>query len=272
MKLRLLGYAFVVAFMMMMLVRASHANDSSIGITSGYYYTSGKYGGAIPTKTGAIPFNFSYEDSDWDISVGVPYLFQTGPSNALRGIGQLKNNKGQPLKAALSTAASQSNAGIGDVVASGGYKIYSNDEYDFDVGVRLKSKFGSASAKKFLGDGANDYSAELDFSKSYGPANFFANAIYTKLGNPSSFKILKKNFAGYAIGGYFNFTDQFNVGLLYENGGTEDQFDEPANVNQVTEYASYNFSEDWYGEVYYLKGYSFRSPDYSFGFSLKYSF
>lgn len=241
--------------------------DDQFSLTTGFDYSSGKYGNAVSTDILYIPVVGKYETDNMTLKLTVPYISVTGPGGVIQGMGRVvppaSTTTGMPRfgrPATGGSTATTSNSGLGDVIASAGYSVYSVDTLTLDVVGKIK--FGTADASKGLGTGMNDYSAQIDgYYTLHKKTTLFATAGYTVVGAPTGITV---NNVAYGMLGVSQKVDDIrNVGVMLNvvqaitatSGNQED----------VTLFASQKLSPTLKIQAYVLKGFANGSPDYGGG-------
>ncbi len=248
--------------------------DDQFSLTTGFDYSTGKYGNAISTNITYVPLIAQYETDDLTLKLIVPYISVTGPGGVVRGFGRVVSPAsmngapafGRPGRGGgmttttTSTTATTSNSGLGDVVASAGYTAYSDNALILDIVGKIK--FGTADANKGLGTGENDYSLQLDgYYTLPGKTTLFATAGYKIVGAPVGVTV--NNVPYGMIGASQKVSDSTSAGLMLNvvksaTAAGSDQRD-------VTVYASRKLSRSWKLQANLLKGFADGSPDYGGG-------
>src|SRR5260221_7552877 len=166
--------------------------SGSFSLTTGADYSTGKYGGTSSTDILYVPLTGAYEMDKWLFKVTVPYIMVTGPGNVVRGIGIIKSKKAGPRT---------TQSGVGDVVAGVTRNLIDVTGSGTLVDLTGKVKFGTADAGTALGNGENDYGAQIDFTHPVTSAlSAFGTVGYKIIGSPSGAQ-LKNVFFGEAGAG-----------------------------------------------------------------------
>jgi len=269
---------------------AAHAattDSDQFSVSAGANYSSGKYGTDTTTDIWSVPFTAEYQTSNWTFKLVVPYINVSGPGNVIPGVGRVKNNNplcrglGRAVGGALhacgsgtstggtaTTTSSGSASGLGDIVASAGYQLFTSDDQTFGVDLTGKVKFGTADADKGLGTGQNDYGLSLDTYKVVGNWTAFGGVGWMKYGS-SQYIRLKNGFNA-------------NVGAQYKLGGSDSigayyYYHERIAVggapqSELTGFWNHQLGKSWRLQAYVLGGFANGSPDYGAGGTLKYTF
>lgn len=204
------------------LVSFVYANNSNMNISTGYFYTTGKYNQSATTSIQYIPVTAQYYKNNWELGVTIPYIRVTGNGSVIPGDGgsmlvhrsgtmsgsntmSMNNNSTTP------GINSTTNAGLGDVLARMAYVISNkkNSYYALEANVKL----GTADVNKSLGTGQNDYALQLN-TKLGKTKNSYLNLGYKVIGNSSSSNY--NNVMYGTVGIQFNLETQQTVGISYD--------------------------------------------------------
>lgn len=239
-------------------MQLAHAEDNGVfTVTSGFDYSSGKYGSNDRTDITSVPVIGKYEIDRLTLKLTVPYVTITGPGNVLPDIGKFKNS---------STSTRTTESGLGDVVAGATYNIYEGSVAAPMIDITGKVKFGTADRNKGLGTGENDYSAQVDLYKTYGNFTALADLGYRVYGDTNQAP-LDNVFYG-SLGGTYKIAPQASAGLIYDyrpaittNGSA---------ISEMTAFVNYKMTSSWKAQGYLVKGFSDGSPDYGVGALVSY--
>lgn len=265
---------------------AAHAAgaDGKLSLSAGADYSSGKYGTSVTTDIWSVPLTAAYQTDRWTFKLTVPYINISGSSNVIPGAGPVDNgnphgrglggivggvlNPGAGSGGSSATASSGSASGLGDVVASAGYELFSSADRTAGLDLTGKVKFGTADADKGLGTGKNDYGVALDTYKVAGDWTAFGGVGWMKYGS-SRYIQLQNGFnanvgADYRVGA----GDHFGAYYYYR----EKIASAGAAQSELTAYWNHRLDDSWRLQAYALGGLSDGSPDWGGGASLKYTF
>ncbi len=236
--------------------------DDQFSLTTGFDYSSGKYGNATATDILYVPVIGQYEMDKWTFKLTVPYISVTGPGGVVQGMGRVATpTPGVPGFGRTGRAgATATNSGLGDIVASAGYNVYAADRLSLDVVGKIK--FGTADVNKGLGTGENDYSAQVDgYYQLRDKTTLFATAGYKIVGAPVG--VVANNIAYGTFGANQKLTDITSAGLMLN--AAQSAFGASANQLDVTAYVSQKVSKRVKLQANVLKGFASGSPDYGAG-------
>jgi len=263
-----------------LIAQAAHADDgSTIKVSAGFDYSTGKYGTSTTTDITQVPVTFGYDIDRWSFKLAVPYIHVSGADNVIPGIGPVKNNNPHGRGKGNGNGGSQSGttpvtetngsaSGLGDVTAAATYEAYSNSAAQFGIDLTGKVKFGTADADKGLGTGKNDYGFSVDMYKGFGAWTLFGGVSYTWLG--SSQYIQLNDVFGANVGASYKLDTHSSFGAYYDY--REKASDTSFARNELTGYYAYKFASGWKAQAYVTKGFTDGSPDWGVGASVVYSF
>ena len=279
-------YWMVIGALLLLGGPAVHAADTGVGdsrfsIGAGADYSSGRYGTSTTTDIWSVPFTAAYESDRWTFKLTVPYINISGSGNVIPGLGVVANGNpnvrglgralgrgSNPGSGSASTTANGSASGLGDIVASAGYEVFSSADRSFGLIFTGKVKFGTADVNKGLGTGQNDYGLSLDTYKVYGKWTPFGGVGWMNYG--SSQYIRLKNGMNATVGADYRVESSDSVGMYYYYrqriavGG--------ATQSELAAYWNHKFSDNFRLQSYALGGTTNGSPDWGAGASLKYTF
>lgn len=120
-----------------------------------------------------------------------------------------------PAPGASPTALVTNQSGLGDVVASAGYRVVDDAAAGLQVVLSGRIKVPTASATRGLGTGKADTGATATVRKQFGAGWFYAEGGYLFIGDPVGVDL--RNAALWGFGGGRRLTDR--VGLLFSAYG-----------------------------------------------------
>jgi len=228
-------------------------DGDSFSLATGFDYSTGKYGSANTTDILSIPVVGTYETGLWVFELTVPYV-------RISGVGGVLAN-GMRVKSPMATRTTRSvtQSGLGDVVASATYNIYSASEEDFWADLTGRIKFGTADTN--LGTGQNDYAAQVNVYQRFDRFTAMGALGYEVLGSPAGVDM--NNVAYGILGGSYQITDQTGGGV--EMMMVQKPSAIGAEQRELTAYVSHNLDESLKIRGYVLKGFADGSPDSGFG-------
>jgi len=229
-------------------------------LSTGFDYTSGKYGSSEKTEILYVPFTGKYETGAWTFRTTVPYIRITGPGNVV-GAGTDR------VTLPGASTARRTESGLGDIVGSAFYNLLNERSAPVGLDVGAKVKLGTADRDKGLGTGENDYSVQADVFKPFGATTAFASLGYRWYGDPPGVEL--RNVVYGSAGATHKVSENTSVGAAYDwrprvssNGGQ---------ISEATAFVTQRLSRAWKVQLYGVKGFSTGSPDYGVGALLSYS-
>lgn len=241
-----------------LLSQAASAGQGAYSLSSGIDFSSGKYGGTSRTDITYIPFVGKYETEDWIFKLTVPYIRITGPGNVVPNIGQAVN----------ASSAVRTDAGLGDIVATGSYNLVNSARNGTLIDLTGKVKFGTADKFKGLGSGATDYASEASLYKINGKFSAFGTLGYKVFGQSLGYTLNNVYYGSLGISNKFG--DQTNAGLIYDYRQSTSSWSDPQKVWTV--FLNRKFNKHWKMQTYLFTGAGNSSPDFGGGAMLTQSF
>lgn len=235
----------------LLLASATALADTTSSLSTGFDYSSGKYGGASSTEVLYIPVIGKVQFDNLFLKLTVPYIRVTSAGGVVvRGMGM--------LKVATSTRTS-TQSGLGDVVASAGYTILESGNLLLDLVGNVK--FGTADAAKNLGTGANDYSAQLDGYYQLAKTSLFATAGYKVLGAPVGVQV--NNIAYGTLGVSQKTGETTSAGVMLDAAQGSNALS--PGTRELTVFVANRVSRTLKVQANLMKGFSDSSPDFGGG-------
>lgn len=234
----------------LLLASATASAESTSSLSTGFDYSSGKYGGATSTDMLYVPVIGKIQFDNLFLKLTVPYIRVTSAGGVVRGMGM--------LKVATSTRTS-TQSGLGDVIASAGYTMLESDSLLLDLVGNIK--FGTADPDKNLGTGANDYSAQLDAYYQMDKTTIFATAGYKIVGAPVGIQV--NNIAYGTLGISQKTGDKTSAGLMLDAAQGSNVLS--PGTRELTFFVANRISKALKIQANVMKGFSDSSPDYGGG-------
>ena len=254
---------FAVAASIGLLVGSCPSARAELKFTSGFDYSSGKYGGTESTDILYIPLTIKNEGVSSLFRLTVPLLTIRGPSGGdIIGIGP----DGQPIRAGNGPRETES--GLGDVIAAYTYYAYESAATGTYIDLTGKVKFGTADETKDLGTGENDYSAQIDFYKTVGNLTWLLTGGYRVYGDPPGVDF-DNAFYG-SVGGVVKRSRETSIGIIYDFREKIQPTSDP--LSELTVYISSKSGKGARFQWYALTGFSDASPDWGIGFTFTVGF
>ncbi|MDA8110131.1 MAG: transporter [Betaproteobacteria bacterium] len=242
-----------------------------LSLGAGIDYSSGDYGTSTTTDITSVMLTGRYDTDMWAFKLTLPYLYISGGTGVIPGIGEVtnRNPRGRGRNAATGTTAAEGSAsGWGDLVAAATYHTYYDQSSAFGVDLTGKIKLGTANADKGLGTGANDYGFNVDAFKGYGRYTLFGGVGYSVLG--SSQYIQLNNVLNANVGGSYKLDEANSLGLVYFAQERASSSGHPQ--SDLTAFYTHKIDRTWKAQAYVLKGFADGSPDWAVGANAAYAF
>ena len=239
--------------------------DDQFSLGTGFDYSTGKYGNATATDILYVPVVGKYESDNLTLKLTVPYISVSGPGGVVMGIGRV----GAPVSIGLpingrttttsTTSATSTNSGLGDVIASAGYTVYSAAALTLDVVGNVK--LGTADASKGLGTGQNDYYGQVDGYYLLGQTTLFGTAGYRYYGSPAGVSLSSAPYG--TVGASQKLSDDTSAGLMLDVTKSPSIYS--ADQVDATVFVSQKISTNLKVQANLLKGFANGSPDFGGG-------
>ncbi len=241
---------FVIILLSSFIAKGACAVDGSLTLSTGFDFSSGKYGTANTTNILSIPVIGKCETGHWLFKLTVPYLWISGSSGVVPGIGPM---------ATTTTKTTTSRYGLGDMIAAVTYNVYEGSGSKSAIDLTGKIKLATADAG--LGSGQDDYAAQVDVYQSLGKFTAMGSLGYKILGSPPGIAMQGAAY-GY-LGGAYQFTAQ-------TSGGAEMDLSQSPSATtgeqrELMVYVSHKIDKKLKIQGYVLKGFANGSPDRGIG-------
>ena len=240
----------------------ANASDGRFSFTSGIDYSSGHYGQSESTRIKYVPIITKYDKDDWQLKLTIPWIEVDGPGGATGGDSKLI------IEDNINKHSRQS--GLGDIVAGLTYTAIESPQYKFVLDVGAKVKFGTASEKKGLGTGENDYSAQADAYKTFEKLTLLSTVGYRVIGNPDSSEYKLRNVWYGTLGATYRVNATNTMGLLLDLRQAAWEFN--TNIREYTLYYSHRFNPTYSLQSYITSGDTRSSVDLGAGMMLNVRF
>lgn len=238
-----------VFFLVLMLMSVPALAKDIYSFTTGFEYTTGKYGRTESTDILYIPFTGKRQSDKLTLKLTVPYIRVTGTGGVILNVGQ----------AGQAGAIRSTQSGMGDITGSAAYNIYAKGPRLVDVVGKVK--LGTADSSKGLGTGENDFAAQVDGYQLVNRTTFFASAGYKVMGQPTGY-ILRDVMYG-SIGASQKLSNESSAGLMLDVAQSSNA--NRSNRQELIAYATHKISPDLKVQGNLIKGLSNNSADFGFG-------
>jgi hypothetical protein len=243
------------------LLVSSHAvAGDEFTVSTGFDYSTGKYGGTTATDILYVPVTGKYESDDWTLKLTVPYISVTGAGGVVQGVGRIgPGRRGGTMMAPTTTTVTTTESGLGDITSSLGYTVYSGDALSLDVVGNLK--LGTADQAKGLGTGKNDYSAQVDGYYVFDKSTLFATIGHKVYGSPAGVTLNSVQYFNLGVSQKVSGTT--SAGMMIDYAGSPSAAS--ANKEELTAFLSHKISANTKVQANVLLGLANGSPDFGFG-------
>ena len=233
--------------------------------STGFDYTSGKYGLDTETKISTWNLTGEYSYEGLSAKVTIPHEHVTSP------IGVIVLNGHPRLQKRLNAqnqGKTQTEAGLGDVETSLSYNVCHELQTDWNVTITGSVKLPTADDEKGLGTGKTDYGFGIDLSRAIGRFTPSIGFGYRLIGNPTGADL--RNYLYANIGAGYWITDTTNLNLTFES---DQRSSAGSNVdNELSFGLNHHLAKSWDIEAHVLAGLSESAPDFGLGASVRYTF
>jgi hypothetical protein len=252
-------------FALSALCLATPLTHAQFAASTGFDYTSGKYGLSTETKLSTWNITGEYNYEAWTARVVVPHERVSGPAGIIVVSGHPRLQK---LLNAKNEGKTETETGLGDIELFATYDFSHRSQSDWNVALTGSVKLPSADEDKGLGTGKTDYSLALDLSRLIGRFTPSIGFGYRFIGNPSGADL--RNYFYASVGGGYWITDDTNLNLTFES-------DQPSSAssnvdNELSLGLNHHVGKAWDLEAHLLAGLSESAPDFGAGVSVRYMF
>ena len=225
--------------------------------TTGFDYSTGKYGQAEDTKITYLPLIGKYEMDRLTLKLTVPYIKIEGPGGVTpdsRVVGAIPTGNNRRV----------SEDGLGDVVLAASYnalELHSQKTY-IDVGAKIK--LPTASESRGLGTGKVDYSVLADAYKTMGKNTLIATVGYKVFGDPDGIDLNNVFFA--SLGTSYKLDDKNSLGVSVDL--RQKTTDTSTGLREYSVFHSHKFDNTYKLQSYLVFGDTRSSVDVGGGMML----
>ncbi len=255
--------------------------QTKYAVSLGVEYGTGRYGTDITTDAVAIPLKLYWYPTDrLDLSLEIPYLYQSNSATTPFGMGRFKTSSSQQSGGVRMTKRNGSSAfastfdvtrsqsGVGDLVLRGGYIVIQEGKLIPEIRPEVYVKFPTADKNKGLGTGEFDGGAGLTLNKWVGDWNGYFEGVYNFIGKSEDFRL--KDFFSYEAGVGYQVTDRFLPAVAVK--GATSPGDGSTPPFEVRIKALYNLTGKLAADGSLSKGFTDGTADYGAGAELSYNF
>jgi hypothetical protein len=244
--------------------------ESDIKLSTGYDYSSGKYGQQVTTEIETLLITMNYLRGPWSLNLTVPTIRVTGNGTVIPGANGPSSFEnfssgffGTGSTGNASTSQTVTHSGLGDASASVGYAYFPANGNFYEI--TAKVKFATADVDKGLGTGENDYTLQFDAVFNSGAVSPYFSLGYAITGDSSLYTY--KNVPYGTLGLIFKTgaASSFGVGYDYRQATVDGSDD----LQQASVFFNWSGSRQWATTLSALTGFTDSSPD--FGVSLMFT-
>lgn len=232
------------------------AESGKTTFTTGFDYSTGKYGQAEDTKITYIPLIGKYEQDRLTLKLTVPYIKIEGSGGVTpdsRVVGAIPTGN-----------ARVSESGLGDVVFGATYnalELHSQKTY-IDIGAKIK--LPTASESRGLGTGKVDYSVLADAYKTVGKNTLIGTVGYKVFGDPDGVNLNNVFFV--SLGTSYKLDDKNSLGASVDL--RERTTDSSTGLREYSVFHSHKFDNTYKLQSYLVFGDTRSSVDVGGGMML----
>lgn len=158
-------------------------------------------------------------------------------------------------------------SGLGDIVTAFSYNLINHTPSGIAFDITARLKIPTASSSQRLGTGQVDYAIQGDLYKTISKFTLSATFGYRILGNPSNVTFHNVFYGAAGIG--YRLSDTITLGTSYNMAQSPVRLQDS---RDLTVYLSQRVSNHFRLNIYGLKGFAERSPDWGGGINLRYVF
>lgn len=163
--------------------------------------------------------------------------------------------------------ANSTQSGLGDIITAFSYNLFNHAPTGIAFDVTARLKIPTASASRHMGTGQVDYSVQGDLYKTISKFTLSATFGYRILGNPSGIAFHNVLYGAASIG--YQLSANTTIGTSYTMGQSPVRLQDS---RDLTIYLSQRVTDNFRLNIYGLRGFSERSPDWGGGLNLRYVF
>lgn len=279
--------ASVFALMLSLPLQVHAADKKIIQEQPNYYaalsveYGTGDYGTSITTDAVTTKLTLGwYPTNRIDLSLEIPYLYQSNSTTTPFGMGRFRTASMQPggpgqgprrmgsSQFASTFNVNQSQSGIGDLILKGGYIVVQEQSTVPEIRPEAYVKFPTADENKGLGTGEFDAGVGLTLNKWIDKWNGYFEGVYNYIGKSSDFQL--KDYFSYEVGVGYQITDRLLPALAVK-GTTNPGVGAPP-FFQLREKVLYRITGRLGIDGYIGEGFTNGTPDVALGAELGYQF
>jgi len=226
-------------------------DSTSWDVSTGFDYSTGRYGGTADTTTWSVPLNLRVQVDHVRLEGSLPYVQVTGPGTYTGGV------------VVGGSTAMSTRSGLGDATAGAAWLVRADDA-TFPA-IELAGSVKIPTADGDLGTGKFDYSAFANFYHSLSPEfMLFGSAGYSWL---SDFGTVVLEDGVMASAG-LNYKPIPTISIGVAGSYRAEYFAGLGEQVTASPYVVWSFSPNWRVSAYGLVGFTDASPDSGGGLRL----
>ena len=224
-----------------------------VGISYGFTYSTGEYGGIDPIKIGSTYLGLNTTVGDWRLDATFPYLAIDSGGVAIDAGGLVLPGEG-----------GRKTNGFGDLTLRASRPILNGENMPFDIRLAIQSKIPIGQAG--LSTGQFDGGADVEVSKSVGLVSPFVSAGYRTYGDSNNLELED----GWVLSAGSTFT-LGKITLIGSYDWAQSAMDGPAS-QELFGIAAGELSPNWGWTAFGSKGVSSGAADFMLGFGITRTF
>jgi hypothetical protein len=232
---------------------------SRFSVSTGFDFSSGKYGEPDATQVWYVPFNVKYEwRRHWIFRLTVPYLLVTSSGAVVTG--------GDIVAVSGAAGRKRTHEGLGDVIVGATYRLDPIRPGFPWVDFTTKLKIPTASEKQGLGTGEVDTTLQIDVTKPFGRLTPFGTVAFRFVGDPPDGDLT--DTLSTSLGFDWRFAKSLSAGLYY--GWRQTASRSLGDAHELVPFVSWKVAKHFTIGPYADVGLSTAAPDFGLGIQLGY--
>ncbi|MFT3783984.1 MAG: transporter [Nibricoccus sp.] len=241
------------------------AGRAQLAVSTGFDYSSGKYGLAEKTKVLTWHATAEYSYDAWSTRVYVPYEHVESPAGTVVIAGR-------PRLTARLNARNQgkthTESGIGDAEASVSFDACHDLKNDWSAVITGTVKLATGDEEKGLGTGKKDYALGLNLSRNIDRLTPSVGLGYRFVGKPTASDLKDYAYASVGLGWWATDATNLNVSFdSYQPSSKSSGVD-----NELSFGVNQHLGKHWDIEAHILIGLTDAAPDLGLGCSVSVTF
>jgi len=246
-------------------------SEDSLYISVGYEQSSGDYGLENNTDISKIPLTFNYINDALRFRVEIPYIRVKSDGSVIPSSTAVTTTSGRNISGSghagsmITTTGSPvtTQSGLGDIITSASYAFMPTQQNVF-YELTAEVKWGTASTRKNLGTGENDYSLSLYTMYDKHDVMPFVSLGYLIIGDTSTINYDDVLFTTLGLNYQWSEKTLISVAYDYQQASVENMEDGKV----VNFYINKALNRDWSVNFNLLTGFSDSVADSGVGIAL----